>query len=151
MNKQRKHPGVSILSIILLGGLAVFLIGGYFFLTAQNKKMSEHENTSITTSAPTQFPSDENVTTINIEAGSYYYKPNESRLKRGQKVRIVMTSVDMMHDFNIDELNLTIPITRAGNTATMEFTPDKIGQFEFYCSVNNHKEMGQKGILTVEE
>jgi heme/copper-type cytochrome/quinol oxidase subunit 2 len=90
------------------------------------------------------------VTSIQVEGGSFYYKPNEIRVKAGQPVKIVLTSADMMHDFVIDELNVKLPITRAGQTNTVEFTPTKPGTYEFYCSVGNHRQQGQVGKLIVE-
>ena len=89
--------------------------------------------------------------TIDVEAGSFYYKPNEIRVKKGETVKIVLHSVSMMHDFNIDELNVKMPITKAGNTGTVEFVADKVGTFEYYCSVGQHRAQGQVGKLIIEE
>lgn len=89
--------------------------------------------------------------TFTIEAGSFYYNPKTITVKKGTKVKIVMTSKDMMHDFNIDELNVKMPITKAGETNTVEFVADKVGKFEYYCSVGQHRQNGQVGTLTVTE
>jgi heme/copper-type cytochrome/quinol oxidase subunit 2 len=86
-----------------------------------------------------------------MEAGSFYYSPNEIRVKKGETVKIVMKSVDMMHDFNIDELDVKLPITKSGETNSVEFTADTVGEFEFYCSVGQHRANGQVGTLIVEE
>lgn len=94
---------------------------------------------------------DTNLKTIDIEAGSFYYKPNEISLKKGEKVKIILHSVSMMHDFNIDELNVKLPITKNGETGSVEFTADKVGTFEYYCSVGQHRKMGQVGKLVVTE
>lgn len=94
---------------------------------------------------------DINLKTIDIEAGSFYYKPNEITLKKGEKVKIILHSVSMMHDFNIDELNVKLPITKNGETGSVEFTADKVGTFEYYCSVGQHRKMGQVGKLVVTE
>lgn len=94
---------------------------------------------------------DSTAQTFEIEAGSFYFKPNEIRVKKGDKVKIVMTSADMMHDFNIDELNVKLPITKSGETNTVEFTADTAGEFEFYCSVGQHRANGQVGTIIVEE
>ncbi len=87
---------------------------------------------------------------ITVEAGSFYYKPNEIRVKKGEKVKIVLESRDMMHNFNIDELGVAMPIIKSGNTGTVEFTPNQAGTFEFYCSVGQHRKNGQVGKLIVE-
>jgi nitrosocyanin len=91
------------------------------------------------------------VKTVEIEAGSFYYKPNTITVKKGEKVKIVMNSVSMMHDFVIDDLNVKMPVVQNGNTGTVEFTADKVGTFEYYCSVGQHKAQGQVGTLVVTE
>jgi cytochrome c oxidase subunit II len=100
--------------------------------------------------SPTMDETDSEVQIINVEAGSFYYKPNEIRVKKGQKVKIVMKSVDMMHNFVVDELDINMPITPAGKTAEVEFTADKVGSFEYYCAVGEHRANGQVGTLIVE-
>lgn len=103
------------------------------------------------TSELTELEDQEDVEIIVVEAGSFYYKPNEIRIKKGQKVRIELHSVSMMHDFVIDELGVKIPVTQSGEVGIVEFTADTAGTFEYYCSVGNHKAQGQIGTLIVEE
>lgn len=91
------------------------------------------------------------VRTIMMEAGAFYYSVKEIRVKRGDKVKVVMTSKDMMHNFNIDELNVKSVIAKTGETAEVEFTANKAGEFEYYCSVGQHRVNGQIGKLIVEE
>jgi nitrosocyanin len=91
------------------------------------------------------------VTTVTMEAGSFYFKPNQITVKKGDKVKVVITSHDMMHNFNIDELKVKSPLVKAGETSTVEFTADKVGNFQFYCSVGQHRAHGQVGTLTVTE
>lgn len=98
----------------------------------------------------TSMTADSEVKIVEVEAGSFYYKPNEIRVKKGQKVRIVLKSVSMMHDFNVDELNVHSPITKNGETSQTEFTANKTGTFEYYCSVGQHRKLGQVGKLIVE-
>lgn len=102
------------------------------------------------TASDTPFVDDAGVKTITMEAGSFYYNPSEIRVKKGEKVKIQLTAKDMMHDFNIDELNVKSAKVSEGQTTTIEFTADKVGEFEYYCSVGQHKSMGQVGKLIVE-
>lgn len=88
---------------------------------------------------------------ITVEAGSFYYKPNLIQVKKGQKVKLTMNSVSMMHDFNVDELGIKVPVTKSGSSATITFTANKVGAFEFYCSVGQHRANGQVGKLIVTE
>ncbi|KKT09719.1 MAG: Plastocyanin [candidate division WWE3 bacterium GW2011_GWB2_43_22] len=54
------------------------------------------------------------------------------------------------HDLRLDEFNVATKLLKAGETDTVEFTADKAGVFEYYCSVGEHRKMGMVGTLTVE-
>lgn len=88
---------------------------------------------------------------VTVEGGSFYYKPNIIEAKVGQTVRVTFNSVDMQHDFDIDELNVNTDPIPGGQSMTFEFTPDKAGEFEFYCSVGQHRANGMVGTLKVTE
>jgi len=154
--------------LIIIAIVAIIAIGGYFLMNQNNNSETQEEQIetgqpeSMEQTAPAgsssaginDTPMEETaseVTTIDLEAGSFYYKPTEIRVKKGEKIKIVMKSVDMMHDFNIDELGVKIPITKSGETATVEFTADQVGEFEYYCSVGQHRANGQVGTIIVEE
>lgn len=88
---------------------------------------------------------------VEVEGGSFYYKPNEIRVKKGEKVKVVLNAVDMMHDFVIDELNVRTKIIKSGETSEVEFTaPTTPGEYEFYCSVGQHRANGMVGKLIIE-
>lgn len=91
------------------------------------------------------------VKVFRVEAGSFYYNPKEIRVNLGDRVKVELTAKDMMHDFNVDEFGVDGPVIKAGETTTMEFTVEKSGEFEYYCSVGQHRLNGQVGTLIVEE
>lgn len=99
---------------------------------------------------PTVAQTQSAVKEITVEGGMFYFKPNEIKVKKGEKVKITFTNKEGMHDFVIDELNVRTKRIKGGETDTVEFTPDKTGSFEFYCSVGSHRQMGMKGTLVVE-
>ncbi|PIY69347.1 hypothetical protein COY90_01080 [Candidatus Roizmanbacteria bacterium CG_4_10_14_0_8_um_filter_39_9] len=132
----------------LVGILALGLAFGMYSVTRQQQKnkVPAVQKQSSSSGATTK---DAEVKVVNLEAGSFYYKPNVIEITKGQKIKIVMNSVSMIHDFNIDELGVKIPIVKDGDTGTIEFTADKVGSFEYYCSVGQHRANGQVGTLTV--
>lgn len=88
---------------------------------------------------------------IKVTAQKYEFQPAEIHVKKGEKVRLLLTSSDRDHGIQIKEFNIKEKI-KSGETATVEFTPDKAGTFPFECSVFcgiGHKKM--KGTLVVEE
>lgn len=140
---------------VIIGILILAVIGVGLAFATTNRSVQQSPSTATqapaNTAAPEpSVPQTDEVRIINIEAGSFYYKPNEITVKQGEKVRIVMNSVSMMHDFNIDELGVKMPIIQNGNTGTVEFTADRKGSFEYYCSVGQHRANGQVGTIIVQ-
>lgn len=88
--------------------------------------------------------------TITVEGGMFYFKPSEIKVKKGETVKITLTSKEGSHDFVIDKLNVSSSRISSDNSTTVEITPDRTGSFQFYCSVSNHKQMGMIGTLIVE-
>lgn len=131
----------------------VAILGGAVYFT-QNKSSEQAPSmmqTEDTTGMETKTETMEDVTVIEMEAGSFYYTPNVITAKKGEKIRIVMKSVSMMHDFVIDELGVKMPVVKDGDTGTVEFVADKVGSFEYYCSVGQHRANGQIGTITITE
>lgn len=93
----------------------------------------------------------EDVLEIEVEGGAFYYDPDIIEAKVGQTVRVTFNSVDMQHDFDIDELDLDTEVIPGGESLTFEFTPTEVGEFEYYCSVGSHREEGMVGTLVVTE
>ncbi len=91
------------------------------------------------------------VKTITLEGKNYKFTPKDIKVKKGEKVKVALKVMDMQHDFVIDELNVKSKIGKAGETVEVEFTPNKAGEFEFYCSVGNHRAQGMSGTIIVEE
>lgn len=91
------------------------------------------------------------VVEIKMTAKRYQFDPNVMTVKKGQKVRLLITALDHNHGFQLPAYNINQKIFK-GQTATIEFTADKAGTFPFKCSVYcglGHRKM--KGKLIVEE
>lgn len=88
--------------------------------------------------------------TFNMTSGMFYFVPNVIQVKKGDTVKIIYTNAGGFHDFVLDEFNVKMAPNKTGETATVEFVADKVGTFEYYCSVGQHRKMGQKGTLIVE-
>lgn len=152
MEETKKKAKIN--PMIIFGVIAVVAVAGFAFVnmnksTEEVGQPSEANQEQAQTQPETRNPQAE-VKEITMDAGAFYYSVKEIKVKKGEKVKIVMTSKDMMHDFNIDELNVKLPITKSGETNTVEFTADKVGTFEYYCSVGQHRKMGQVGNIIVE-
>ncbi len=105
--------------------------------------------------SPIANPSDEtsatsNVKELMVEGSNFKFAPNQLKVKTGDHVKITFKNTAGMHDFRIDDLGIATKVLRTGGQETIEFTADKAGSFEYYCSVGDHKAMGMKGMLVVE-
>jgi cytochrome c oxidase subunit II len=69
---------------------------------------------------------------IKITAKKFEYSPNEIRVKKGVPVVLELTSLDRLHGFNCPELDIRSDIN-PGKIATVRFTPQQTGTFEFFC------------------
>jgi len=99
---------------------------------------------------PNQSPKSPDAKEIVVQASNYKFSPTTITVKQGEKTRIVLKNSDGMHDFKVDELNIATAVIQGGQEDFVEFTADKPGQYEFYCSVGNHRQMGMKGKLIVQ-
>jgi plastocyanin len=84
-----------------------------------------------------------------VSGSSYKFEPATLTAFKGDKVKITFKNSGGNHDFVIDEYNVRTKIIPSGQEATVEFTADKTGTFDYYCSVANHRAMGMQGTLTV--
>lgn len=140
--------------------LAVIVLGAALLLKSSPSEMRAPQ-TITETVAPTQATSTEPEATgsamqgeikeITVTGSNFKFDPKTITVKKGQKVKITFKSVGGFHDFVIDDLDVKTEVLETGKEATVEFTADKAGKFEYYCSVGNHKAMGMVGTLTVEE
>lgn len=92
----------------------------------------------------------EQLKVISITAKQWSFDPNPIKVKKGDLVRLEITSIDVAHgfalpDFNIDE------VLEPGKKVSVEFLADKTGSFPFFCSIScgrGHYDMS--GMLIVE-
>lgn len=88
--------------------------------------------------------------TFDIDASSFKFSVNEIKVKKGDKVKINLSVKDGLHDWVLDEFDAKTERGNTGETVSAEFTADKTGTFEYYCSVGKHRAMGMVGKLIVE-
>lgn len=145
---------VGIILVVAVGVVMMMRSGTTETITETPEEMvveaSPEVDADVTSIPETTGIKEATVKTIEVEAGAFYYKPNVITVKKGDKIKIVMKSVDMMHDFNIDELDVKLEIIKSGNTGTVEFVADKVGTYEYYCSVGEHRAKGQVGKIIVQ-
>jgi nitrite reductase (NO-forming) len=86
---------------------------------------------------------------ISISASEFKFSPMTMQAAVGQKVTLTLDNTGVVeHDVTIPSIGLTV-LAKPGQTASGEFTFDKPGIIDFFCSIPGHKDAGMKGTLTI--
>jgi plastocyanin len=88
---------------------------------------------------------------VTITNDGYDYMPAEIRVNVGDTVRLTYENGGGFHDWVLDEFDAATQRITGGQSDTIEFTADRAGTFEFYCSVGNHRALGMVGDFVVVE
>ena len=124
-----KRPGWALVACGLLSFVALRLVAQE--TAARNPSSQIHE--------------------IQMTAKKYEFNPNVITVKKGERVKLVITALDHEHGFKLGAFDINQPLKK-GTPTTIEFTADKAGTFPFQCSHfcgMGHGRM--KGQLIVEE
>src|SRR3989338_5973863 len=85
-----------------------------------------------------------------MTAKQFAFEPEIIEANKGDKVRLIVTSVDVPHGLSIPEYGINERLN-PGKTVTVEFTADKTGSFTAFCSVfcgAGHSKMRGKIVVT---
>jgi len=87
---------------------------------------------------------------IDLTAQNFSFSKSEIRVKKGEKIELTFEVKEGYHDWTLEGYNVRTKKINAGGEETIEFTANKAGTFEYYCSVGSHRAMGMTGRLIVE-
>lgn len=88
---------------------------------------------------------------INLEAYQFGYEPEEIVVKKGDIVRLLISSRDVVHEVYIKEYGISARAEK-GKIKKVEFIARKSGKFPILCSVYcGRGHSGMKAVLIVEE
>ena len=119
--------------------IILFLIAFLLLISACSK-----ENSSNGT-APLQG----DIKEFKITAKQFAFEPETIEINKGDKVRLIVTSMDVPHGFSIPEYGINERLD-VGKPVTIEFIANKEGSFSSFCSVfcgSGHSKMKGKIIV----
>ncbi len=151
-------------SALLIIAIVVLLLGGIYVASRNNQTQTDeqidmninatstNENTSVDTSATTTVSGATTgaVKEFTVTASNFKFSLAEMKVKKGDKVKVTFVNSQGTHDWRVEGYNVGTKVLQGGAKETVEFTADKAGTFEYYCSVGSHRQMGMKGNLIVE-
>ena len=87
-----------------------------------------------TIGAAAQVEYDGNIKEIRLEAFQFGFSPDPVVVKKGDVVKLEITSRDVPHGVYIKEYNINVPVKK-GESVKVKFLADKEGEFDIRCSV----------------
>lgn len=99
------------------------------------------------TSTPTVTPAP---ITYNIAATEFKYTPDTITAKPGQMIKIVfLNSGNTQHNITFENIGKSTQTISSGQTDTIQFAAPAAGTYTFFCSIDNHRNLGLTGKLIV--
>lgn len=152
---------------MILAAVAILAVAGGAYYFTQMKPQTETEEgammpadeTSLagsgdngldTATGSSEMVIDENAQVFEVSASNFDFSLTEMKVKKGDTVRVVFTNDEGTHDWVLDEFDAKTEMLNAGESAEVTFVADEAGEFEYYCSVGQHRSMGMVGKLIVE-
>lgn len=87
---------------------------------------------------------------ISIVAKQFSFSPNPIKLKFNERVKLKITSTDVIHGFSVPELNIDEVIS-PGKETIIDFMPSKKGTFTLLCSITcGTGHSGMRGNIIIE-
>jgi len=101
-----------------------------------------------------ELSSDAQVARLKVE--SHYFEPARLMVQVGVPVRLVLENGTLLtgHDFSIFAPDAGIEIDAyvpARQQVTVQFVPGELGEYRYYCNIDDHAERGEVGTLVVVE
>jgi cytochrome c oxidase subunit 2 len=87
---------------------------------------------------------------IHVDAQKFVFAPQEIKVKKGQRVTIVLTSPDFVHGFSVPDFKARADGV-AGKSVEVTFVADKAGKFVFLCDTfcgEHHDRMSEFLMVT---
>lgn len=103
----------------------------------------------VAASANPAAPTAGQVKEFTVTGSNFKFDMAQMQVNQGDTVKITLKNQGGAHDLKVDGYNVGTKVIQTGEQETFQFVADKAGQFEYYCSVGTHRQMGMKGTLTV--
>lgn len=131
--------------IVYILAAIVLLAGGYLFLNTSSNSVIEDSSEEVMEhdvsdgkegeGQPVKIPDNETVELlareIKITAKKYEFDKKEIKVKKGEKIKLVIENNDVTHGIIIPDL---VDPSTQNNFNEIELTLNEIGEFYFYCA-----------------
>jgi len=106
-------------------------------------------NRPVVSAAPE--PDSLGVQRVVVSMHSYYFEPNRIVVRAGRPVELVLKNRARLvpHNFTVADSTLALSERAWLGTGHLSFTPQRPGEYAFFCSVDGHAKKGMTGTLVV--
>ena len=119
-------------------------------------------------SGPTTTPASPTSGEITVASHEWSFEPQAIVLPRGQEISLTLENDGaILHNLKVDDLKVDVieEISSggfsgnddelfvgadSGDVGLLRFVPLEAGEYEFYCNIANHRQLGMEGRLTVQ-
>ena len=157
MDEENKNttdsiPNNSMLKWVILGVVVIIIGGGLLYYFVKHKKVATYtQSSSVSQVSPTTSQAMTAAEKITIQGSEFAFAPSTITVKKGQPVEITFKNIGKYsHNLTIADLGVKSNTVKPGEVDTFTFTPDRIGQFTYICTVPGHADKGMTGVLKVE-
>jgi uncharacterized cupredoxin-like copper-binding protein len=139
-------------------GVVIYGVVYYFILSKNgvgyNNSAAVPSYTSPTITQITPSPTSSSTAQVQkatISGSEFAFTPSTFTLKKGQPAEITFKNNGAFpHNLSVTDLNVKTKTIMPGEQDTIQFIPDRTGQFAFLCTVPGHADKGMKGTLVVQ-
>lgn len=122
-----------LISVILtVGGLAAVAVLPFQYEKHRSASTATERTVTLTGYAPTGIWTADEVTGANYWKGGF--KPYLLQLKKGESVRLILRSADVVHRFYLPELGVGPIVLVPGHTEEVHIKADHEGTYTYYCT-----------------
>lgn len=148
MNKSASAIGIVL--ILIIGGIIYYSysLKGIVAKTIQTPGTTVNQE-PVQSTEPVESKTGSTIKEFTIEGSNFAFTPAVIQVNKGDTVKMTFKNNDGTHDLVIDQFNIRTKLIKTGEQDTVQFVADTTGEFEFYCSVGSHRQMGMKGIVKV--
>ena len=138
--KRHRYP-FALAALATVFGLALAGCGG-----------DDSSSTTAASSTTTAAQAGGGASSVDVSETEYKLNPSDPTVKAGQVTFNVTNDGQVVHTLEVEgpngEQKLNSDLS-PGQSGTLSVDLSKPGKYEFYCPVDNHKQMGMEGEITV--
>lgn len=117
-----------------MAALLLFVIAGCTKSAEIKTTTTQNAITETVSGASENKQSSQEVKEFKLTAKQFEFLPDRIEVNKGDKVRLLITSIDVEHGISIPEYDIIEKLPK-NKEVQIDFVADKQGTFRFFCSV----------------